>query len=1095
MGRTQSNLGLLNVDLLRRPGQAAQNLLSGDFEGAGAALLAPDSLTAEQQDRMLKQMGVDKGPYARVYRMASNGMLIAALALAYKFPIPTAQNMVKLHKSIGGMMGRFPIIGKMASMQTLFRGVKVPGEEGVLKEVLKGASKGDVADVFANLVKDTHYFREKYGMKLASHLEEFKSVTGRYANEREQVMASAWLDGLHKSTRGFQGKDGLITIGKGVDRQVLPAVPALLPNLERAMSPHLKKMVKGIRKSLDESWHEVFGNVKDRKQIMGAIKRQKSAGLFDEESEAVLKWFDNPKAIHNYFPHRAIMTPEALNKAMRGLTDVPLREAYAQKAMKKATSWASPEVMKRQYGMVPSEEHLGAIKDLIDPKAMQALHNVQKARLIQKAGAENFVPRNVLQNMKKWSYGDLRTKYNRVLNTDQSRSWGDLMEDVLPGQYDLRLTEVLKNYNHTLGGTFAWTSKGHGEALAATYIKLEETGQLGLPGAIYARERARMLKDTYIPIAMGRGTYTQNIKALMHEDAMHQLASKLESPWVAKILGPELKNRFQKAFTDTRGSFSLLNLNRKAAGYFYLSTLGVNPGSALKNLLQMVLTTGPTLGYQTTAKALGNSMKKSHKYFSLRLGGRRMLHEDALALAYPEFKAAGLHAAPLADEALANTLSNAAMIGSMPSKAVSTSQRIQRAMMSMFTASETTVRVATFEAGLIHGKRSGLAGKPLIEFARKMTEQTQFMTGPQNTPYRLLEAQPLVRQLTQFPARMLEFATSTAFSMGSGTQNLGTTFGLGKDNFLAKYNPYIFSRMVAGSIIAMEVGEQLGLDIGDALIGGALPGFSEPGRVLAPIPIVPPAIQLLGAAAFGFTGDWEELRRSTPLLIPGGVSIARVAGISSIEIGEQFSHFIERDTADYNNPTPDGRIPVYTPKGTLKGYYTQWQLIKRGIGVRAGDDAAESQLAQKLVSQSAQIKEARQQYLAAHLKHNQSEARNIAMSFQRKFGHPLPVSKQHMETMQSRRLMSRLELIVQQSPPGPARENAVRLISETMSREAEKFLGLDPAYLGSSQSTRQSRRIAPMKRTQAPYLNSMGPLEEVQPQQLGRAPLTGNPLQ
>ncbi len=581
------------------------------------------------------------------------------------------------------------------------------------------------------------------------------------------------------------------------------------------------------------------------------------------------------------------------------------------------------------------------------------------------------------------------------------------------------------------------------------------------------------------------------MRAQLWSQGTQQLALKLEhSPGFRKILGDKATNSLIAGMKASKGAFSIHNLERKAAGYFYLSTLGLNPGSALKNTLQLVLTTGPVLGYRTTAAGLGEAMRKSHKYFALRLGPRKIGHENALRKAYPEFAETGLIASPITEEAVQNSLVNAYEIAARPAGATKIADKVQRAMMSMFTASETTVRLATFEAGMIHARRAKMPAEAAIEFSRRIVEKTQFLTGPQNTPFFLLDRGPLTRQLAQFPFRMLEFVTTTALTMGSGAINPRT----GKEMNWLGFNPGTFARMVAGSVLALELGDAMNWNTGDALVGGALPTFQPAGKILAPLPVVPPFWQIAGSLAAGLgSGDYTELMRSTPLMVPGGTSLFRTMGLLPPEVpgsglGQVMSKAFQRTYADYSQPAPDGRIAVFSGKGTLKGYYRPWELVKYGMGVKGGDIEKEQILLQTMVKNRDQIREARKSYMDARFRNNAREANQISEDFAKRFGFVLPVTAKDMKATQLRRQMTRLEQVASTMPPGPARDNMVQLIAATLGATGEQVLGIDPQLLGQKSAVRQAARTANIGATRFNAQTDLSPFDQVNPSKIGRQP-------
>lgn len=1063
------------IGITDRPGQIIQQAFGGDLPAVWRAAFQPKELTPLERDRLLRKWGLDQGPYARVFKTLTNPLLIAALALTHRFPVPAGDNIFKLSKAVQGFAAKFPLLRKLASMQGLFLGMKRVG------------SKADFVDEFGAIIKDTNDFRSKFGAQYATVLATFEKETGRLPSLKEQRLVGAWLDGLHKPLRGYQGKNGTIRIGSGETTATIEAIGTLMPNLEANMGGPLTQLARGFRQTLDNQWTEVFSDIKGRKRILEAIRRQKAAGFADDTTNVMGDFLSNPKKISDYFPRRVLQSEEDFRKLVAVLTESGSGKKFAKAGTRRISSWASPEVYKRKFQMLPSFEDLDQMADVVDPAARARLNALTKARLIHAARVEG-VRGSTLRSMNQMSLQELESGYSTTFQPAEAQKIATIMADVRPSEYSLKLMPVISQYNHTLAGTNAWTVKGGGEKVLQMLEELKLTGKTNA----VARYQADILENTYIPVAMGRGTFRSALRAQMWSQGTQELLIKVQnSPGLKKVLGESVVKTLSEGILSSSGAFSLgnmSNLTRKAAGYFYLSTLGLNPGSALKNMLQLVLTTGPVIGYRTAAAGAGEALRKSHKYFTLRIGPRKLNHQEAIRKAYPEFGKAGLASSPLVEEVIENTMMNASDLGNIAGvrgvKAVK--ERVAREMMRMFTISENAVRLATFEAGMIHARRAKMPLEASIELSRKLVERTQFLTGPQNTPFFLVDQGPLVRQLTQFPIRMLEFVTTTAMTLGSGAIDPRT----GKAMNWLGLNPGTFARMIAGSVIAMELGDAMNWNVGDALIGGAVPSFAPAGKVLAPIPIVPPLFQIVGALGIGLgSGDFSELARSTPLMIPGGTQLFRMMGlVPGIpgDVGRVAAKTFERTYADYGAPAPDGRIALFSGKGTLKGYYRPWEIVRYGMGIKGGDIQKESELLQTMVKNRDQIRETRRSYMDARFRNNAKEANLISERFMKRFGFQLPVTEKDMKAMQMRRQITRLEQVLRTMPPGSARDQMVQLIAATLGTQGQQILGVDPALLGEPSAVRAASRTANIGSPRFNAATGLSPLDFVNPSTIGR---------
>jgi hypothetical protein len=355
-------------------------------------------------------------------------------------------------------------------------------------------------------------------------------------------------------------------------------------------------------------------------------------------------------------------------------------------------------------------------------------------------------------------------------------------------------------------------------------------------------------------------------------------------------------------------------------------------------------------------------------------------------------------------------------------------------MMSLFQSSEALVRLSTFEGARI----KALADKHPDPgfFARRITEITQFLGGPANAPSMIKEWNPLLRQFLQFPMRTLGFTAGAATELGSGSQAgaLGRNWGT-------------LGRMLLTSGAAYEVGQDVvGQDWSHGLLFGALPVPSARGP-LGALPLVPPAVGI-GAAAIQdiVTGKFEESRHTLPLLVPGGLAAAKVSGLLSPEI----STFLGRGYADYDKKLPDGRVPVYTKDGSLRGYQTPSALWLETLGVMGGDPTGqrEKELTQYFLSQRDRIRGFRKQYVDALMLNDNRKASEVKRTYEQAYPGQggLVVRPSELEAAQVRSNVTRLEKLMMTLPP-EVRGQFGEVISMTLMEQTEKFMGIDPIFL------------------------------------------------
>lgn len=1019
---------LLNIDPLQRPGQAAQLIALGDLPGAWDAMLRPQELTPAERDALLKKWKVAGTPMEAVYRMVTNPLLLSSLALSYVFPVASAKNMLKVSKSVGGMMGRLPLLRGLSSYQGIFQGTKIP-------------------DTIDTVIAAKQTFSTKYLTQLGKIFEE----SGLELDSRGEKMLGAWLAGLHRPLAGFKGEVG-----------------ALLPNLEREMGPQLVGVANQVKGALQDIRKEVFGGIKG-KQLQRALARHRGSGYFDDIDEMVMDLASEGAPL---FPRRAVQTEEGFRTFMGALLKGEAKDPATQR---KVLRWLGKRQEAKAYSMVPSLQEVQELGDLVDPVEYGKMANILKRQVIN--GARGKVRPQILDRLADMPVEEVLGNYQQYMQGPEALNFARSVSDHLPHHYSLKAGPVLEQYIHNVGTTYAYHTTGAGDKLETAVRKMTRLGATDSRAAW----RAEVLKNTYIPSLLGRQTPRQTIRAQAWDQSMKRLSLMLDNPTAKTVLGDNVTSWLKGSLQQSRGSLSLLEIDRKLSGYFYLSTLGMNPGSAIKNLgdyMKVAAVVGPKAAW----KGMERAIVKGEQYFTARLT-QGLSHEEALAKAFPDFVEAGIAGAPITSEALENAFKNATNIAAIPTgKVVKTGEKVSRAMMSLFSGSEYANRLAGFEAGLIHASNSGLAGREAREFARQIVTRTQFAGGPLSGPAALIGRSPTLTQFLRFPTQILDFVTNTAVTLGSAEKNwLG-------------YNPGTLARTVAGAVMAYELGDSLGVNMGDALIGGALPTFQEAGKPFAPLPVVPPAIQLAGSVALGVaSGDFAEAVRSTPLLVPGGVQIYRAMGIlppglPGASVGQDAARWMDRTYADYKQPAPDGRIAVFSGKDTLKGYFTPWELLASGLGIKAGGPSREQEVLELLIKNRDQIRDYRKQAIEALFQNDPRSFGSIQREFKTRYGFDMPLSGDDVKAAQARRRMTRIEQVYQTLPPA-ARGHFLPVLQAAFGREAQAVLGIDPELLNSPPAQRAVSRPGGVHQPGSPYTNQLGPLDNLNAGAVSRSPL------
>lgn len=1010
---------------LDRPGQAMQDLLGGDVDSAWRALLTPDSLGPAERDVLLNKWGIQKDSFkGRILETVSNPAVLAAIAGTFIFPIPTARNMFKVKEGVEGMMSKVPWMRSFAGARVAFKDTAVP-------EILDSIQAAQ-----------ERIWGESMSERLAPALAKFEQTAGRTISAQEQMQTFAWAANWHKDPLPGWKEAGV-----------------LFPNLESRMTPAMREYGTAVRGALDNTKETVFQNPEYMEALRKGAKRMRDAGYPDEGLDQIVSMLGKGdgtyQGIPNYVPLRAVRTELDIkmlrDAALATASDVKFKRDSQYRMM----NFLGREFYQRKGGMIPNLQDLMVIGDVVDPQAYMKITNGVRDKLVDGFREAGMSEKSVAA-LERRGLDDILSKGGDLVQEGERNLFVTALADHMPAQYSMRLNPVLAQYYHSVKNTFAWTIMGNGERMMG---EVNRAKALAAGGDARAAWRAHMLENTVIPSALGKPTNRQATNAMLWDQRMGEMVAWLDRPSVREFAGDKFVDWMRDAQLNSLGAFSLRGLTSAASSYFYMATLGLNPSAAFKNSFQPVFSTGAMVGFKNMFAGHADVAKNLGAYFDARLGKEGLSHVDALAKAFPEFSAARLAGSPVTDEALGRAMDAAYRIQKTAPKDIGLLQKIQRASLAMFTATETNNRLGAFYAGLRHAAQGGLEGAEAVEHARQVVIRSQLVGGLSTTPMAFQSAgafsNPLLRQLAQFPVRTLEFTTE-------GIQDALTG------------NPGRLMRQVAGVYITKEVGEVLGLNLGDALMGGITPMFTpvnERGAILAPLPIVPPVVALGAGIASTLTGDWETIHRQLPLLIPGGVGLSRAIGFlpGPANIPQTTARWLGRKYADYEGTNPlTGRVPVYTGRGSLTGYYSPWEITKYALGIHGGDIDQEAQMAQRLTKDSDLMKEHRQLFVDALFANDPRKAAGIESEYEARFGHKIAITPAQIGQMQARRKMTRVE-----------RELAA------MPREARPQYQTALARTGIAGAVSSGLR-KPMVGPQPSYTNDMGLLDTLDPYTISR---------
>ena len=987
----------LSFPIYERPQLMFANLLKGDVDGLTRAMLSPSTLTPKQMQTVRGMIvpGKKVNPIlATIADIATNPLVILGLAVGiWKFPLGTTKPLLALRR---GMLPKAAAMTPLAS--------------GLHDAMMNLRSIPGLFDDMWGVVRSSTNFSSKHWMA-ANGI--FKGAGGLSKAEAFQV--SARLDGLHKAehylVKTLRNEPEWIAFMGGHDVPVAPGLQRSMSQKAISLSDKLKTWYKNIRSEIMAN-----PNVKDR--MRQAVEQK---GLqFGED-------------IEDYFPHQGDYD-RYYKQSLRGTTGVKYRNWLHKTVAEKIGG----EEIQRMGGMFPdldelrSLEEAGTIKrgftdmvqSILNRRSTEAgnvagrIWNeirglgldeaLQQSEFIRRmsdyystgAGKElNFVGR--LGGTKRAT--DTLDAMAKALQDATIRGTDAVQNELMeigktlasPAKYSLNPWKATGRYINSVANSYAWHGTGLGQRIMQTVTK---------PNVFAAAPHLESyVMDDLLPHIQGLKSYPQMIRSLNFSVRKEKIFNWLSShPLVEQTIGSDRKKWLLDYFGKSHALTSGDALGSSISRYFYLSSLGLNLSSSAKNSLQTLITTMniPGIGPQGIWRGLrgfGDQeglIAKMGRYLQNR---PRLGHTEAFNKAFPEFVKDAGQASKIVEAMLAGDVAKEGYANVVRKGGI---EKVKEILMGPFAATEAGNRLLAYYAGrnshLYHNASKYIAasaeGKAALLGEAGVVGQTlnmmaNFTGGPLGLPKALINMNPLWRQFAHFPMR---FAGMLHGSLRMGVDPNKLDWGT-------------MGRALAGSTATyLAARNLLGVDLSSGLLTGALPLPQYEKSPFYPLPIVPPAAQLIGTGVTALaTGDASGLAESAGLLVPGGIAMKRAYQTLS-------PHY-----ADYTNPTPDGRIPLYSRNKSLIGTLTPMELTLRSIGLRPSNVSAEVGAAKWLLSQRDRIRQYRRDYTEALAQNDMRRAEDVNTEFQRVYPElgPLQIKKTDLRALENRRQISRLTRI------------------------------------------------------------------------------------
>lgn len=1007
-----------------RPRLAAHNIARGDAEGTLTALVSPEQLSPDQ-------MGIsgDSGtvfapgsndPWSRVLRVISNPAVVTGALLAMPFPT-SAKALLKWGGRLKAYSERlWPGVWRFGAAEELFRGTR-----------------------FLRLMKRTEHdiydFQKTVTSTWVKGVSEYQKATGRAPGLQTQIATAFKMDGLDnpdnptwKFWRDWLKRQSPEAFG--ISQQELDQIVKGLgrgTNISMVDSMADPRLAAAGREAMEVAWTKMFsgGNyerlIKRRTEMILSKVRKKYASnpeLLEKklaESRARLEsgedLLKNLSALGIMFnlPAKVMGDPKksaAVIAHIRKALETG-KFQYVAQYFPHITSNKPGELSKMLHellrmtpggrrsqmlrGVEPVSKHLetrshGILPSLRDLEMIQDALSPETRRAIE---------------LSKAHLERLATMFSEARDPEAAAA----LAAILPRQYSLRLSAVIEQYSHGMSRTYAWTARGWGPKLKQEAAILAATDKQGI--------KSRIAQDTYLPLLMGRLTPDETMHALAWSDRKAQAADFLgkiaADPRYGSMAQGAAKKMLEWLATPAVQDVTWKNAGAKIASMLYLNTLGLNMSSAALNITQNLLTTSMLVEGKYLLRGLGAVLKDSEKFISAIQAGKKV--EDAFEMAFPYYsKYLGT---PSEVETMTLLRQAAAGGGTWRSKA----EKVKSIMMATFTGSERFNKLWAFQAGRAKALGEGLKESAANLVGQRVVEATQFPGGILSTPYQFLGIWPPLQQFTRFPLRTVGLAAMSPGTFGRALMTGGVIYGIGR-----------------------ELGD---VDLSRGLLFGAAPIPDNPDAPFYPLPVMPPLLQAAGSAAMSvLEGDSRYVRRTLPLIIPGGVALSRVASTAFPEVGQALS----REYADYENMQADGRIPIMSADGALKGFKTPIQMWASALGWTSMTGDSEAELIRYLVAQRDKLRAFRKEYIEALAANDFDLANRIDARFRKQYPRlgGIQVKAQDINAVRTRHTVARVERVLNTMPP-EVRGEFGQMIGVAMADRAEQFLGVDPALLQS----------------------------------------------
>lgn len=677
----------------------------------------------------------------------------------------------------------------------------------------------------------------------------------------------------------------------------MPIVSLLLEGQNPAgATPELQALAMRVRGHMDELW----GFLNKTQRVTGGFQGDRMTRATAEDflpSEA-------PRYLRDYLPHIPLLGDESVvrmsgREALARFERGDIKQALLLTGENPADVWTPDMSDRLSSNFVRYQSFMNNVGTKIYSGRLFPRQRFG-IPLQSEQGQQLFVTDlNVV--LQRYIHSVARTYANNAPLTEMERNIASSVIEGADGKWttirptaEPILVQIMNEGIGTAGG----------EYVTAPIMGTDKTVQYVRPSSVN-QPVVHALRDL---VRQVRGDMTED--EILFGNIFNSIRSKAVTS-LRGIVNPREEKKLADGLSIMESSVRDRRMINGITSYFYATTLGLNPISAIKNLFQPMLTTASSIGIGPTMKGYSVLRERLPRYGDTFRRNLRDLQvnpaipffqranlalEKAFHETFPELVHTGVRIDPRAFE-----LSEAQVVEDMITGRTKfrSLDNFNRFLLQPFSQTEVANQVTSFfgaKEALKDAMRQGVIDLPVdplhvddwLNFNAAMTvSSTQFRPGPGSRSYLQSMIPAPFRMFTSFPMRLANFFVDSTVRGAMTEQQLKTADWIGRMTRGRNLGTLARTYLI-GRTLTEGMREGLGVDLSDALgIMGPYTGLIESGKLMAPLTMAPLPSVFLGMANFIGSRDVRDLQpvelpglgeiAFPKTLIPGGIAMTRVA--------------------------------------------------------------------------------------------------------------------------------------------------------------------------------------------------------------------------